>query len=405
MGNAGLRPDSRLGFRPLSIINQGDAFIVGDSESGIFLALPEVGVVALRELQAGGTIAQATEAAAAHTGQDVDILDFAATMVEAGLVLLVDGSPVASATEDTRGRSWVEIVRPDLVRPLFSFQAWVVYASLFAFCAAAFLALPEYWPSFEDTFFYPDPAVSIAVMGVTNILLAMCHEVYHWLAARAAGVGARFNISRRLFVPVFETDLSQLWSVPRHKRYSPFLAGMAFDTMVLATCLGLRLLWGSGVLNLPPLAVRFLGAVVLVEVLALGWQALVFLRTDLYAVLVAALGCFNLYSVTYLYLLSRFYLLNASASAELANAPLQDLRVARWFGVLCLIGLAWSSYLFFSFFLPSTLLLAGWIFTTLPSTPIDTGAFWKALLIGSIATVEMLVPLAIFVWQRARGES
>ncbi len=46
---------------------------------------------------------------------------------------------------------------------------------------------------------------------------------------------------------------------------------------------------------------RFLGAVVLLNVLGIGQQwALVFLRSDVYALLANVLGCHNLYRATWL---------------------------------------------------------------------------------------------------------
>ena len=208
-----LRPAARLTLRPLSVVPQGEEFLVGDPEAGTFVALPAVGLVAVRALQAGGTIAEAAEAAAAHAGQEVDVLDFAATLVECGLVAAIDGQALAPAA--ARGRAWLAGLSPALAGPFFSAPAWTLYGLAFVACAALFVARPQLWPRYEDAFFYPDPAVSLVTMTLVTTLLTAGHELCHWLAARAAGVGARFGVSRRLFFPVFETDLSQLWSVPR----------------------------------------------------------------------------------------------------------------------------------------------------------------------------------------------
>ncbi len=73
---------------------------------------------------------------------------------------------------------------------------------------------------------------------------------------------------------------------------------MAFDTVVLAGALAVRWLWSAGVLDVAPLLNRLLAAVVILQLVGLLWQTLVFLRTDLYALLVSVLGCFNLYRVS-----------------------------------------------------------------------------------------------------------
>jgi putative peptide zinc metalloprotease protein len=390
---------SRLSFSPLSVVPEGEEFLVGDPQSGVFLTIPEVGVVALRVLQAGGTIAEAGIAAGDHAGEVVDVVDFASVLVEAGLVSAVNGAPIVASTAPQR-RAWLDGVRTETVRPLFSRFAWTFYGLCFAFCLLAFLLEPQLWPSFEDFYFYPDPAVCMVIMLVTSLLLQACHELYHLLAGRAVGVAARFNISRRLFFPVFETDLSQLWSVPRQQRYSPFLAGMAFDCVVLAICLALRLLLAAGLLDMPPLLYRFAGAVVLVQVVGLGFQALIFMRTDLYAVLITALGCYNLYRVNTLYLKSKVRSLRPGEATELASAHPRDLQVARWFAWLYAVGLLWAIYFFVTIFIPNTVIVAGWMLGSLTSVQLGTPAFWEAMTIGLVAALQGLLPLAILLWQR-----
>jgi hypothetical protein len=407
-----LHPAARLTLRPLSVVPQGEDLLVGDPATGTFLALPEVGLVALRALQAGDTIAEAAVAAAAHAGQEVDVLDFAETLIESGLVVAIDGQPVDGQPVDgqpsapvatSRGPSWLAGLVPALAGPFFSAPAWTLYGLAFVACAALFVARPQLWPRYEDAFFYPDPAVCLVAMTLATTLLTAGHELCHWLAARAAGVGARFGVSRRAFFPVFESDLSQLWSVPRGRRYSAFLAGMAFDTLVLAISLGLRSLWATGLLDLPPLLGRFLGAVVLVQVLGLGWQALVFLRTDLYAVLITALGCFNLSRLTTLSLKRIVRRLRPAEAAELQTAHPRDAQVVRWFVWLYLAGFLGVLYVFVNFFLPGTVVLAGWMFGSLWGAPLGSTAFWEASTIGGIAAAQAVLPLAIFVWQRRRA--
>jgi hypothetical protein len=396
-GQVGLH--SRLALRTLSFVEQGDEVLVGSAETGVFLALPQVGAVALRVLAAGGDVGEATAAASRYAGEAVDVVTFAAALADAGLVLAVDGE----ATTQPAGRpprtrlAWVS---PAVVQPLFSPTAWLLYGALFTSCVVLFIAQPQFWPAFEDLFFHPNPAVVVVGMIGTSIALAFCHEVAHWLAARAAGIGPRFAISLRWFFPVFETDVSELWSLPPRQRYSAFLAGMAWDTLVLSTFLALRVAWSHGYVDLPPLLVRFAGLVVVLEVLALSWQALVFLRTDLYAVLVTRLGCFDLYSVSYLVLRRRFGLLGSRGAAALAEAHPRDLRAAGGFGLLTLAGMVWAAWFFVAFFVPGTIVVVGWMFASIAGASPDTAVFWQALAIATVSIFQTLLPIAIFCSQR-----
>lgn len=390
---------SRLELRPLSFVEQRDDVLVGSVETGIFLAVPQVGAVALRVLAGGGDVGDATVAASRYSGEPVDVVAFAGALVDAGLVLAIDGEPTAPSGGGLR-RSQLDWLSPAVVRPLFSATAWLLYGTLFASCIVLFAAQPQFWPSFEDLFFYPNPAVVVVGMIGTSILLAFCHEVAHWLAARAAGIRPRFAISLRWFFPVFETDVSELWSLPPRRRYSPFLAGMAWDTLVLSTFLALRVAWSHGHLDLPPLLVRFAGLVVVLEVLALSWQALVFLRTDLYAVLVTRLGCLNLYGVSYLVLRRRLGLLGERGAAELAEAHPRDVRAAAWFALLTLAGMAWAAWFFVAFFVPGTIVVAGWTLESIAGASPGSAVFWQALAIAAVSIFQTLLPIAIFCSQR-----
>jgi hypothetical protein len=396
-----LRRTSRLALRPLSFVSQGEETLVGDPQSGVFLAIPDVGVMTVRALADGATIAQATEEASRHAGQEVDVLAFVEVLVESGFVVTIDGRELAPAADSGKA-SWLYGVSPKLARPFFGAAAWVLYGLLFTSCVGLLLLHPDSRPSFESLFFYPDPAVCMVTITVLGIFLAACHETFHYLAARAAGVGARVQIARRLFVPVFETNLTQLWSVPKHSRYSPFLAGMAFDSVVLAACLWLRFASASGLVNLSPLLVRALGAVVLMQVLGLVWQTLVFLRTDLYAVLITALGCFNLSRVTGLWLRRGLWHLRPGEAAELEEAHRRDRQVAPWFAALSMAGVAMMALLFARFFFPATVVMAGWMFASLGSTSPGSKPFWEAFAIGSVSALQALAPLAIAARQLAK---
>lgn len=94
------------------------------------------------------------------------MLDFATTLIEAGLVAAVDDIPIGPTSTGV-AHNWLAGVPAELVKPLFSRPAWIVYGGLLVFCLALFALQPRYWPSVEDFFFYPDPAICAVVMLVT----------------------------------------------------------------------------------------------------------------------------------------------------------------------------------------------------------------------------------------------
>jgi molybdopterin/thiamine biosynthesis adenylyltransferase len=392
-GAVAAQPAPPVTLRPLSVVEDGGEFIVGSAETGVFVSIPEVGVVALRALQAGQSVEDATATTSDWAGEHVNVAEFVETLRECGFVL--DGA----APEDGE-HSPVRAAR--VAAALFSRAAWCLYALLLAACCVVLALHRELWPDYEDVFYLANPTLSVVSFAATGVAITALHEGAHWLAARAAGVGARFSISRRSFLPVFETDLTKLWALPRERRYGPLLAGMAFNSVLLAAALGVRLAFEAGV-SIPNGIVRFAAALVFLDVLGLGFQFLVFLRTDLYAVLVVAFGCRDLTRVNQLRLRQALWGLSPAQEAELADAHPTDVRVARWFSPLYLVGVAGLVYAFFVWFLPGTALGLGWLALTLSHSPVSGSAFLQTIPIALIVTLELAVPIAVVLVRRFRS--
>jgi putative peptide zinc metalloprotease protein len=394
---------SRIGFGEISVVPDGGEFIVGDPAAGVFLALPEVGVQAITELRSGRTIGEVAASLAEETGTEVDVAEFVAGLIEAGLVRSVDGRPMRDDGTGERQRRWIAGVRPERARLMFTRPAWALYTASFLWCVACLWLLPEYRPSFESILFYPDPAVSIVTIALAGIVLGSVHEAWHWLAGRAEGVSVRFALSRRAFLPVFETDLTQMWGIPRRRKYGPLLAGLAFDALVLAICLALRVV--AEPLSIPPVLDRFLAVIVAVQVVSFGFQCLVFLRTDLYLVLSTALGCRDLLQVSRLYLKSRLWRLNSTQQARLADAHPRDLRLAPWFAVIYAAGIGLLAWFLVNVWLAATAVMGGWVIFGLAEANTGQRTFWEGLAVAAVLLSQAAWPLAVYVRQRiTRGQ-
>jgi tetratricopeptide (TPR) repeat protein len=70
----------------LSVVDEGDSIIVGNPRSGVFVAVPPIGGVVIRALQAGASVAEATATAERFAGQPVDVGTFLDGLRGLGLV-------------------------------------------------------------------------------------------------------------------------------------------------------------------------------------------------------------------------------------------------------------------------------------------------------------------------------
>jgi hypothetical protein len=386
-----LTTQSRLVPRELSVVAEDDGeYVVGNPETGVFVALPAIGVTVIERLRGGATLGEAGLAASAEVGEEVDTVDFGNTLVELGFIATVDGASIASQAEPS-SRRWISGVRPELVRPLFAPLAWVCYGVLFLACVLLMVVVPAYRPDPGDVFFLPSPVFSFGVLAVWAMLSSAGHEAAHWLAARAQGVPARFSIGRRLYFLVFETDLSQLWSLPRRRRFGPLLAGLAYDTVTLSALLAVAVISSDGFVD------QVAAALVVVEASGILFQFMVFLRTDLYAVLVMLLGCRELWRVNSLELRRMFGRLSEPQAAELHAAHPRDRRVARWFRWLSVAGLAAAAGYFAAVFVPALWTLLGWIVESLSDAAPTSGRFWQSAVFAvlSLLPVTLLIGVAV----------
>lgn len=390
-------PDSLVDVAHLTMVADGGEYLVGDLARGTFLAIPPVGATALEVLQRGGTIAEATVQASTFAGTDVNVLEFVGVLRDRGLVRGTGDDAAAEEWSPTTAKP-VAV----LARILFSPAAWVVYAVAMVFGLCTLLADAALRPTWESIIFLPDPALSLLVDIVTTVALAGVHEGFHWLGAQRFGLPARFRVSRRGLFLVFETDLSRLWAVPRRQRYPAFFAGMAFDGMVLGSCLAVRLAYQQGWITMPATLNRFLAMIVLTQMVTLTAQLFLFMRTDLYAAMITALGCRNLYRVSMLIVKARLVGLTEAQRAELAAASERDRRIGRWFSGLYLVGVLGLSYLLFGLFVPAAFSMIQWSVLNVLSTSPASLLFWEALAVALFFSAEMLWPPAHWAMERLR---
>jgi putative peptide zinc metalloprotease protein len=388
---------SAVRLRPLTIVPEGDDILVGDPETGTFVTIPAIGGVVITALQRGDSIEQVTTEAEKAAGEPVDVPGFITALTTLGFVDAGNAGNQHDAirTAPIQGRRWLAGVSQRLARPLFGPIAWTFYAMLALFCASVFAFVPELFPApAEDAFLVGDIGLSAVLLVPLSMLTMALHECGHWLAARAAGIRTRFGVDRRMMLLVFETDLTQLWSVPRRARYSPLLGGMAADIAVLGALLGARLLIHTGLWPASSFLDAILATGVYLKLAGLLWQCMVFLRTDLYAVLVNLLGCHNLWRVKTLMLRKAFRRLTREQSEELSQASAADRRAAGWFRWLWLGGFAGVLIWFAVFVLPVIVVVLDWTATRMTAGPV-AWQFWYGLLCATLLIGPYLLAAAL----------
>jgi hypothetical protein len=334
-------PETRLEFNPLTFIPERDGILVGSPLTKSYAIMPADGAELLRRLTAGTSVDEAARWYGTTFGESVDMTDFLATLHDLGFIKAAGETPA----EPRR------IPFKRLGRAAFSPLAWVCYGGVFAGCAIAMTRNPQLRPHPASVFFTQSLIVVQLVLFVAQMPALLWHEWFHVLAGRRLGLPTRLGVSRRLIFFVFETRLDGLLSVPRRRRYLPFLAGMladaiAFSALTLAA-LGLHggLAWAG----------RLALAIAFTTLLRLAWQLFLFLRTDPYYALTTALGCTNLAEASSAYLRDRIRRIrpprnpsrnpsrnptwnpSRNTGAESESWTPRDAAVAPWFALLTVV--------------------------------------------------------------------
>jgi len=274
-------------YAALTVVRDGDGYVLGSQRSPDFVAVPDIGGQIVRWLQDGASVGECARQAAEIAGEPVDVTGFLDGLEKAGLLAAEDG------TEDVQvAPAGVAAWKRTMGRALFGPAGLAVQGLLAAAAAVVMVTQPQVRPAYTDAIVTSVPLLSIIIISVIGTALGLAHELAHVLAAWAAGVASRVSISRRMIVIVYQTDLTRLWSVPRRSRIVPLLAGIVFDGATIGVVTILEL---TGLDGASPLAAHLMREAVFLNISAIAFQFLIFLRTDVYALFVLATGCKHLW--------------------------------------------------------------------------------------------------------------
>ncbi|MEM0230675.1 MAG: hypothetical protein QXW00_04200 [Candidatus Woesearchaeota archaeon] len=259
---------------------EGNFWIVGNPETEIYVRIPEKGYELLELFERGYSVSEIRKISREHLGR-INVDSFIKNLIRHEFVKSIDGNPLKIESK----RNIIEIfrfIKPKHVRWLFSEEAYLVYAFIISFALGILISNPSYFPKMADYFFTESMSKVVIISFLTGWLLVFLHELAHMLACRSYNLKASFGITNRLYYLVAITDVTNVYSIKREKRYRVFLAGIATDLLIASASIVILYLSGIGAITLSQSIVRFLKFVVLLEAFGIAWQFYFFLKTDIY---------------------------------------------------------------------------------------------------------------------------
>lgn len=354
---------SSLEMHDLLVRREDEQVIVGRVASGEFVALPELGARAVELLAESSTIGHAEAALAAELGTPVDLVELAEQFIDLGFVRAVDGHPVAAAEDFRSSLPWL---RPRHCRWMFQLPAALCLAGIIIAALLTLAARPDLLPRADDFFWSTHSSIVIAVNTAMTLVVIAVHELAHLAAARSMGVPGRCSLGTRLHMLVAQTDLTGLWALPRRSRYRAYIAGIAWEALLLSTVILIL-----AHVAVPVGARELLKTLALLVVFGLIGQLQLYVRTDLYFILADLLRAKNLTEDAVAFLLESIRRCAAALRPGRPRAPAihaldalpdGERQKVRIYALLMLTGSVLSLWLYVLYGVPILLglLTAGW---------------------------------------------
>jgi hypothetical protein len=351
-----------VAVRPFIRQPDGQDFIIGNPDAGMFLAVPGEAVELLDYLAQGLTVGESSDLYQQKYGETPDMEDFLGLLESKGLVQAANADSQSvekieqSNAHSPRTRYHFSNFPQQLAQRLFSYPVcWAAFA-IIALAIWAAARNPVLRPVPQDLYFPDHRGLSLTLWVAASYATIFLHELAHLIAARAVGVNSRMGISYRLWYLVAETDLTGLWAVPKRQRYMPMFAGMLLDA-VSGAVLVLALFGGQiATHTLSVFWVRLIRAMAFTYVMRILWQFFLFVRTDLYYVIAALFNCRNLLADTGVWLrnlLSR--VIPWFSPIDQSSVPAAERRFIRVYAVLLVAGRLWAVFTLFWVTVPVTL--------------------------------------------------
>ncbi|MEH7384467.1 hypothetical protein V7147_03485 [Bacillus sp. JJ1521] len=385
-----LTEETLLTLHDIEIRKDNKHFIVEDLTTQEFYEMPLVCVDALDLIQIGLSLGEIEEQLIkVYPNEEIDLVDFGEQLLALNLVQSVDGKEIKHKRkiESKLGFEWIP---SQLGRVFFNKYTNYLYGLFFIVNVGIFCFRPSLFPHYKDLFIFDILSLNIIVLGVLSLVTVIIHEFGHILAARSFGLPTRLDIGHRLYLIIFETDLSLAWKLPSKQRNILYLAGVCFDNVVLFIALLLQIIAPiqSNIVS------GLIGLVVFDIIIRIVYQACIFMKTDFYFVFENLTGTYNLMEN------SKHAIKSLFSRSKLENKELfqGEEKIVKSYSVFYVVGVGIALGLLFIYFLPQLLYMC---VNILPgfSRPLSDTYFWDAVLFA----IQIFVIIGLLFYSFAKS--
>ncbi|MFS0862534.1 hypothetical protein [Fredinandcohnia sp. 179-A 10B2 NHS] len=370
--------DTTLYLRDIDIRKDNKHYIVEDLATQEFFEMPKICIDALGLMKENITLGEIERTLIKeYPNEEVDIIDFTEQLVDLDLIDTINGVKIERSLKN-KTKLGFEWIPQKLGKVFFNSYTKYLYAILFISNILIFVWKPSLFPHYTDLFVFDIMSVNILVFGFLTFLMVIIHEFGHILAIRSFNLPTRLEVGRRLYLIVFETDLTLAWKLPSKKRNILYLAGVCFDTVSLFIALMVNLF-------IPiesEIIIGIVGLIIFDTVVRIIYQCCIYMKTDFYFLFENLSGTYNIME-NGIHSIKNLFLKRKSTNKELFAG---EEKVVKWYSVFYFIGVAITLALLVIYYLPQLIYMG---ISMLPGyvKPISDPYFWDAV----VFTIQILI--------------
>ncbi|MCU9614781.1 peptidase [Caldibacillus lycopersici] len=386
--------ESHLKLSPLSIRQEKKHYIVEDSLSGEFYEMPKICIDAIEMIQEGQSLGEVERfLLMSYPEEDVDLLSFAEQIIDFGLVTEVDGEVMTVLKKHGKsdGFTWIPAKLGHL---FFNKITNKLYIAIFIVNILLIIRNPHLFPSYKAIFLFDSMVFNVLAFTLITLLLIFIHEFGHVFAIRSYHLPAQLNIGHRLFLVVFETDLTTAWRLQSKERNILFFAGICFEQLIVFIALCLKLFVPEG----NTLFIGILNIIIFDIVVKLIYQCCFYMKTDIYYFIENITGSYNLMENSKQLLRKWLPFIKADKSTTTFT---EERKFVHMYSGFYVFGFILTIALFGLYFIPQAIFMYSRTFTNL-FHPSSTAYFWDAIII--VVQTVLLIGMLFYSIQKNRRE-
>ncbi|WP_042146768.1 hypothetical protein [Paucisalibacillus sp. EB02] len=363
--------DSKLNLQSIEIRPDKKNYIVEDPKSGEFYEMPKICIDAIELMNKGNRLGEVEMVLKQdYPEEDVEVISFAEQLVEFSLVKEIDGVQVTAAKQ-TRTSNGFEWISPKVARLFFNKVSNKIYMMLLILNVLFIILNPELLPNYKDVFLFDSMMFNMLLYVSISLVLILIHEFGHILAIRSFNLPAKLDIGNRLFLVVFEADLSAAWKLPSRNRNPLYFAGMSFEQVVIFISFIITLYFAEA----NSLLTGILGIVIFDILVKTVYQFCFYMKTDMYYIIENISGHYNLMENVLQYLRRWLPFIKKDTTTEAYQNELIGIRI---YSTFYLVGILTTFLLIGIYVLPQAIYAYSNSIANLLESPANP-LFWDSI--------------------------